>query len=533
MRGLGSETVGAGLRHLDRDLMQFGRVEADHARQRLAMGEAAVGAHQIVGMLGRDLDMIAEHAVMLDLERGDAGALLIVGLQRGDGAAATGARVTQIVERGIVPLGDIAAIGGIDRRRGDERALEQVDQRAMAAQLGRKRGEQCGRFGKLAECLTQPPCTVETVAQLAEIARAATAGGEAADGAADIGERPQRGAQIVAQAGLVMEALDEIEPRLDRIAIHQRRGDIGAEQARARAGDGAIDRIEQAALAGAGLALGQLEAFARRGVDRHAGVGTRDTRRAQKGQGALGGMFEIGDEPAGGGQRGATELAEAVERGDVEQPLEARLAAAAVELAARTVAGDVECVAAVGGDDFGRIEPGECGADRVGRAFENLEPAGRDVGGGDRGFAARLADRGAPVGGAAVEQRFLGQRARCDDADDRAGDQRLGAGTFLGLFGRFDLVGDGDTLPGLDQAGEIAVHGVRGDAAHRDLLTPMFAARGERDVEDAAGALRIVEEQLIEIAHAIEEHAIGRFGLEREILRHHRGGSGVGHYGTR
>ena len=69
MRGLGGERVGAGLDHLLRLLVQLGRVEADHAGEGLAVGEAAVRRHQPVGVPRRHLDMIAEHGVVADLER--------------------------------------------------------------------------------------------------------------------------------------------------------------------------------------------------------------------------------------------------------------------------------------------------------------------------------------------------------------------------------------------------------------------------------------------------------------------------------
>ena len=59
-------------------------------------------------------------------------------------------------------------------------------------------------------------------------------------------------------------------------------------------------------------------------------------------------------------------------------------------------------------------------------------------------------------------------------------------------------------------------------SAHRDRLAVMDAARGQRDVERRRGRLGVVEEQLEEVAHPVEEQAIGRFRLERQILRHHR-----------
>jgi hypothetical protein len=54
----------------------------------------------------------------------------------------------------------------------------------------------------------------------------------------------------------------------------------------------------------------------------------------------------------------------------------------------------------------------------------------------------------------------------------------------------------------------------------------MLAAPGERDVEDGCGLQRILEEQLVEIAHAVEQQAIRMHPLGREILRHRRRGEG-------
>src|SRR3546814_8856897 len=72
MRGLGGERVRARLPDLERGLVQIGGVATHHARERLAVGEAAVGLHQRVGVARGHLAMIAEDVVVADLERGDA-----------------------------------------------------------------------------------------------------------------------------------------------------------------------------------------------------------------------------------------------------------------------------------------------------------------------------------------------------------------------------------------------------------------------------------------------------------------------------
>ena len=116
MRGLGGQCMSARLRDLARDFVQFGRVETDHARQRLAMGEARIRLHQRISRARGHLDMIAEHAIVTDLQRGDAGLLAELGLQCGDGAAATGSGIAQIVERHVIARRDIAALARLDRR---------------------------------------------------------------------------------------------------------------------------------------------------------------------------------------------------------------------------------------------------------------------------------------------------------------------------------------------------------------------------------------------------------------------------------
>ncbi len=105
----------------------------------------------------------------------------------------------------------------------------------------------------MSEPLAELPRAVQAVAELArDRAGRNASGGEAAERAAHIGQAAQGRAQRLAQAAIVMEKLDEIEPRLDPRAIDQRRADVRRERAGAGAGDGAVDRVEQAALALAG-----------------------------------------------------------------------------------------------------------------------------------------------------------------------------------------------------------------------------------------------------------------------------------------
>ena len=164
MRRLGRQRMRPGLSHLQRRVVQIGRIEAHDAGERLAVREPAIGLHQRIAVFRRHLDMIAEHAIVPDLERADSGALTVIGLQRSDRAASAGAGRAQIIQRGVISLGDVTAIARIDRRRRHQRARVEIDQRAVPAEQRRQLSEQNRRPLDPVEPLTQTPGTVEPVA---------------------------------------------------------------------------------------------------------------------------------------------------------------------------------------------------------------------------------------------------------------------------------------------------------------------------------------------------------------------------------
>ena len=114
-----------------------------------------------------------------------------------------------------------------------------------------------------------------------------------------------------------------------------------------------------------------------------------------------------------------------------------------------------------------------------------------------------------------VEQIGIGHRARRDHAQDLALDRSLAGG------GISDLFADRHGLAQLHQLREVAIDGVIGDAGHRDRRAGRLSARGQRDVEQARGALRIVVEELVEIAHPVEEQLVRMLRLGAEVLLHH------------
>ena len=132
-------------------------------------------------------------------------------------------------------------------------------------------------------------------------------------------------------------------------------------------------------------------------------------------------------------------------------------------------------------------------------------------------------DRREEIVFAGVEDGAIGGGAWRDDADDFAADD------FLAGAGRFHLIADGDLESGADQAGDVAVGGVIGDAAHGNGLALFAIARGESDLEFARSEDGVFVEEFVEIAEAEEQESVGIAGFDRLILLH-QGCGGIGHF---
>ena len=96
------------------------------------------------------------------------------------------------------------------------------------------------------------------------------------------------------------------------------------------------------------------------------------------------------------------------------------------------------------------------------------------------------------------------------------------AAALLGLRRVFQLFADGDLVADADQAGEIALHRMDRHAGHRNVLALMLAPLGQGDAERRRRDLGVLEEQLVEVAHAEEQDGVRLARLGRQILRHER-----------
>ena len=71
-----------------------------------------------------------------------------------------------------------------------------------------------------------------------------------------------------------------------------------------------------------------------------------------------------------------------------------------------------------------------------------------------------------------------------------------------------DLLANGHRLAALDEPREIALHGVERHARHHHRLAGRLAAPGQRDVEQPRGLFGVIVEQLVEVAHPVEEQSV-------------------------
>ena len=62
-----------------------------------------------------------------------------------------------------------------------------------------------------------------------------------------------------------------------------------------------------------------------------------------------------------------------------------------------------------------------------------------------------------------------------------------------------------------------------GDPGHRDRLARRSAAFGQRDIKQLRGALSVVIEQLVKVAHAVEQQDLRMLRFQLQILLHHWG----------
>ena len=213
---------------------EFGGGEADLTGERLPVNEGRVErrAHQLVAVLGGDVDEVTEHVVVADFQRTDAGGLGVADLKRGDDAAQLIAQCSRLVERRLVSGAHKAAVATERRQLFGQRPLKLNGKRS----IGTAQRRHCLRHFMRDVCQRRNPLGnsrrgKNPIADGGEIARPAAADHDPRQGASEIGRRFQLFAQVGAPGGVIDKRCDRVKPVRDFARIGQRRGQSLRQQA--------------------------------------------------------------------------------------------------------------------------------------------------------------------------------------------------------------------------------------------------------------------------------------------------------------
>ena len=523
------ENLVLGVQHLALVILQLGRGEAFGVDQGLLA--LIVGGRQMLIGAG-DLDVVAEDVIEAHFERGDAGALALAGLDLGDVPLAVLAQVAEFVELGMVSGADGAAIHQVERRFvgdgfedevGDVgKFVEPVVQAAQARRLlGVEAAFQRGEF-------------FQRAAQSEHVARAGRAQGDFGQQAFQIEDAGEVLAQLRAQDGLLAQFAHRVQALFDFGAVHGGPQQALAEQTAAHTGEGLIQHAEHGELrlratgVGGEDGLEQFQIAHGDGVQHH-GIGAvvigGAVEMVQRGSLRIVQVVEDGASGADGG--GPASQAAAIQREQLEVIAQRAVAVivgedpvfqfGAHEAWAGAFRGREE--GQVGGEeDFARAQLFQRAGHFGGLHFGDLELAGRDIHVGHGGPRSVARDGGQEVVLAGAHQGGVHGGAGRHHAHDLAFDQALGG------FGIFHLVADGDAVSLLDEARDVALGRMEGDAAHGDGGALFLVARGEGDFQFARGHHGVLEEELVKIAEAEHQQGVGYLLLDAVVLPHERRG---------
>ncbi len=261
--------------------------------------------------------------------------------------------------------------------------------------------------------------------------------------------------------------------------------------------------------------------------------------RAELGQPRALRVLQVLHEARSGGHGGGpVAQAEPVERGDAEQALEHGRGSSGRERVrvdrgphgtGRGIAPD----GLVPGErlrmhDLARCERAQAIGERLPVRRSRLaglpdqEVAGRQVGERRAQPTPGERDRRDPRVVLGVELRGVGHGARRDDADDLASHEPARGARIL------DLIADRDAVPGAHETRDVRIELRMREAAHRGDGVGAAPADGQRQLGDAARQLGVLEEHLVEIAHAEQQDRVRVVGLERPVLAEHRRQRGRG-----
>ena len=470
------------------------------------------------------LDEVSEDIVVADFERRDTRQFALALLDLLQYVLAVQSDAAQVVELGIDPVGDYAALLNlVVRRIGIDLPFEFQAHLRQHVDLGGEPVEipVVRRFEDRFEQFDRS----ERIFQLHQFARRHARGGDTRSDAFQVADQRDLLADGFRQIAVLHEALYHVQPPVDAPDVADRHGYPAFEQTAAHRRERAIHHVCEAAPVARTVGSEEFQVADGELVDPDVVVLVDPRDRCNVADLLVFGEFQIVEDGAGG-RNACRDVVDA-------EPFERLRAELLAELFAVQLLRKDPIVELVGvvvraeslpeplvesplvDDLFGREIRQEF-VDVVVRSLGHVEFAGRNV---EKGHARGLP---AEVNRSQVDVFLVGQKvvaqndARRNQLDDAPLDE-----SFHQL-GVFQLFADRHALPGPHQLGQVGVDGVVGESRQLDEGRRPVGAAGERDAQNPAGLDRIVAERLVEIAHAEEQDRIGVNRLDLVVLLHQR-----------
>ena len=231
--------------HLDLVLLQLRRGKALGVNQGLLA--FVLRRREMQVRLG-NLEVIAEDAVELDLQRTDASSLTFALLDLRDVLLAVTAQVAKLIEAGIHSGADHAAVG--QRKWGFvfERRYQPLTQVRQFVALRMQRQETLGR--EVRQCDAYSWQLSQRSGEREQVTRIRRFQGHAAQQPLQIENAFQRATEFFAGNDVLHTPFDRIKPLVDFAGVNRRAQHPGAQKAFAHRGDGAVQAAEQRGIIG-------------------------------------------------------------------------------------------------------------------------------------------------------------------------------------------------------------------------------------------------------------------------------------------
>jgi hypothetical protein len=425
----------------------------------------------------------------------------------------------QLVELGVVAERNDAAFAQDRRRLLDDRANQQrMNVRIGASSFGEIRQRRRIEPGEQALQLRQ---SRQSFAQLREVTRTRRLQRDARETALDVADMCQRVVQSALQP-FVDQRADRLQAQLDRAPISQRPMQPAAQLAAAHRSRSSIEHGSDGAVRPIRKTRGELQIAARRCVEQNRFAALFGAQAAQVRQRSLLRIAHILQKAARcrDGER-AVGTAEAGQIARLELLTQRARRGLHVEVPRRALADEGRraggLLRLLGNEQLCRPQPLDLASQRlIPFGFEHAEAAARQLEPGQTEPVFVPEEGGQQRVAALFQKCLVRHRARSDDAHDLTLDRPLRLGRIA------DLLADRDRLAASHELRQITFDAVERHARHRYRLAGGLPARRQRDVEQSRGALGVVVEQLVEIAHAIEQQRVRVLRLQAQVLLHHR-----------